>query len=204
MNETPGLMKARPLRSEEATLSPAAAVEAFRAWISAELLTKQRHWLGAESKRQKRSKVDLLTEALAFWVGRHPEERLTRPQLFNVMRAAVGEFMAMPPAAGWPCCPPRIAPFMTIIDERDLTRMRGIISELVLDYDGSPRAFQEAYRIVEAFLRRSTAYTRTQLTLPVLEGLCREAARLYPRGPDAPRAPRLQARSAFPFPWLAP
>jgi hypothetical protein len=91
----------------------------------------------------------------------------------------------------------------TIIDERDLTRMRGIISELVLDYDGSPRACDEAYRIVEAFLRRSTAYTRTQLTLPILEGLCREAARLYPRGPNAPRPPRLEARSSFPFPWLS-
>jgi hypothetical protein len=94
---------------------------------------------------------------------------------------------------------------MTIIDERDLTRMRGIISELVLDYNGSPRARDEAYRIVEAFLRRSTAYTRSQLTLPVLEGLCREVAQLYPRqGPNAPRAPRLQARPSFPFPWLAP
>ena len=93
---------------------------------------------------------------------------------------------------------------MIIIDERDLTRMRGIISELVLDYDGSPRACQEAYRIVEAFLRRSTAYTRSRLTLPVLEGLCREAARLYPLGPEAPRAPRLEARPSFPFPWLAP
>jgi hypothetical protein len=124
MNETTGLMKAQPLRSEDATLSPGEAVEAFRTWISAELLTKQRHWLGAESKRQKRSKADLLTEALGLWVGRHPEERLTRPELFNVMRAAVGEFMAVPPAGGRPSCPPRNPPFMTIIDERDLTRMR--------------------------------------------------------------------------------
>ena len=93
---------------------------------------------------------------------------------------------------------------MTIIDERDLTRMRGIIAELVLDYEGSPRACEEAYRIVEAFLRRSTAYTRSQLTLPVLEGLCREAARLYPRGPNALRAPRPKARPSYPFPWLAP
>jgi hypothetical protein len=98
MNETTGLMKAQPLRSEEAILSPGEAVAAFRTWISAELLTKQRHWLGAESRRQKRSKADLLTEALGLWVGRHPEERLTRPQLFNVMRAAVGEFMAGPPS----------------------------------------------------------------------------------------------------------
>jgi hypothetical protein len=90
-------MKAQPLRSGDAILSPGEAVEAFRTWISAELLTKQCRWLGAESRRQKRSKADLLTEALAFWVGRHPEERLTRPQLFNVMRAAVGEFMAVPP-----------------------------------------------------------------------------------------------------------
>ena len=93
---------------------------------------------------------------------------------------------------------------MSIIDDRYLTRMRGIIAELVLDYDCSPRACEEAYRIVEAFLRRSTAYTRSQLSLPILEGLCREAAQLYPRGPNAPRAPRLKARPTFPFPWLAP
>jgi hypothetical protein len=105
MNETTGLMKAQPLRSEEATLSPGEAVEAFRTWVSAELLTKQRHWLGAESRRQKRSKADLLTEALGLWVGRHPEERLTRPQLFNVMRAAVGEFMTVPPPGGGAALP---------------------------------------------------------------------------------------------------
>ena len=90
-------MKAQPPHSEEATLSPGEALAAFRPWISAELLTKQCHWLGAESKRQKRSKADLLREALGLWVGRHPDERLTRPQLFNTMRAAVGEFMAAPP-----------------------------------------------------------------------------------------------------------
>jgi hypothetical protein len=97
MNETTGLMKAQSLRSEDAILSPGEAVEAFRTWIAAELLTKQCRWLGAESRRQKRSKADLLTEALGLWVGRHPEERLTKPRLFNIMRAAVGEFMAMPP-----------------------------------------------------------------------------------------------------------
>jgi hypothetical protein len=98
MNETTGLMKPQSLRSEDAILSPGEAVEAFRTWISAELLTKQCRWLGAESRRQKRSKADLLTEALALWVGRHSQERLTRPQLFNVMRAAVGEFMAGSPS----------------------------------------------------------------------------------------------------------
>jgi hypothetical protein len=59
-------MKAQSLRSEEATLSPGEALAAFRKWISAELLTKQRHWLGAESKRQKRSKADLLTGLWPF------------------------------------------------------------------------------------------------------------------------------------------
>ena len=92
-------MKTQTVIAEDVTLSPGEAVAAFRKWISAELLTNQCHWLGAESKRQKRSKADLLREALGLWVGRHPEQRLTRPQLFNVMRAAVGEFMAVPPPA---------------------------------------------------------------------------------------------------------
>ena len=197
-------MKAQPLRPEEATLSPGEALAAFRPWIAAELLTDQCHWLGAESKRQKRSKADLLREALGLWVGRHPDERLTRPQLFNVMRAAVGEFMAVPPPEAGLRARPGLPPSMSIIDDRDLTRMRGIISELVLDYDGSPRACEEAYRIVEGFLRRSTAYTRSQLTLPILEGICREAARLYPLGPNVLRVPRLKARPSFPFPWLSP
>jgi hypothetical protein len=91
---------------------------------------------------------------------------------------------------------------MTIIDERDLTRVRGIISDLVQDYQGSKQACNEAYGIVEAFLRRSTAYTRSKLTLPMLESICREAAHLYPLKPNAPLAPRLEPRPSFPFPWL--
>jgi hypothetical protein len=120
------------------------------------------------------------------------------------MRAAVGEFMAGPPPEVGLRAHPEIPPLMAIIDERDLTRVRGIIAELLLDYEDSPRACDEAYRIVEAFLRRSTAYTRSQPTLPVLEGLCRKAAHLYPLGPNALRAARLEARPSFPFPWLAP
>jgi hypothetical protein len=30
---------------------------------------------------------------LTAWVDHHPEERLTKPQLFNIMRAATGEFI---------------------------------------------------------------------------------------------------------------
>jgi hypothetical protein len=92
---------------------------------------------------------------------------------------------------------------MTTIDDRDLVRVRGIIAERVWDYQGSAQASAEAYRIVEAFLRRSTAYTRSKLTLPMLEGICREAARLYPLAPNVPWAPRTRAKAAFPFPWLS-
>src|SRR3954463_4821290 len=56
-------MKAQMFSPEEVTLSRGDALKAFRRWISAELLDKQRHWLGAESKRQKRKKADLLREA---------------------------------------------------------------------------------------------------------------------------------------------
>ena len=92
---------------------------------------------------------------------------------------------------------------MTIIEEGDLVRVRGIIAELVLDYQGSSQASAEAYRIVESFLHRSTAYTRSKLTLPMLEGICREAARLYPLPPNVAQAPRPKARASFPFPWLS-
>ena len=195
-------MKAQTVIAEEVTLSQGEALKAFRGWISAELLTQQCHWLGAESRRQKRTKTELLTEALGLWVRRHPEQRLTKPALFNLMRAAVGEFMAIPPSeAGFRADPG--SPLMTIIDERDLTRVRGIIADLVQDYQGSKRACDEAYRIMESFLRRSTVYTRSQLTLPMLEGICREAAHLYPLEPNAPSAPRLKARAVFPFAWLS-
>src|SRR3954447_3842802 len=125
-------MKAQTVIAEEVTLSQGEALKAFRGWISAELLTQQYHWLGAESRRQKRTKTELLTEALGLWVRRHPEQRLTKPQLFNLMRAAMGEFMAIPPSeAGFRANPG--SPLMTIIDERDLTRVRGIIADLVQD-----------------------------------------------------------------------
>ena len=32
---------------------------------------------------------------LSAWVNNHPEERLTKPQLFNIMRAATGEFIEL-------------------------------------------------------------------------------------------------------------
>jgi len=69
------------------------AMKAFRPWISAELLTVQFRWLVAESKRQRVKKAEILRSVLTAWVNHHPEERLTRPQLFNIMRAATGEFI---------------------------------------------------------------------------------------------------------------
>jgi hypothetical protein len=69
------------------------AMKAFRPWISAELLTIQFRWLVAESKRQHLKKPEILRRVLTAWVNHHPEERLTKPQLFNIMRAATGEFM---------------------------------------------------------------------------------------------------------------
>jgi len=69
------------------------AMKAFRPWISAELLTVQFRWLVAESKSQKVKKAEILRRVLTTWVDHHPEERLTRPQLFNIMRAATLEFI---------------------------------------------------------------------------------------------------------------
>jgi len=69
------------------------AMKAFRPWISAELLKTQFRWLVAESKRQQVKKAEILRRVLTAWVNNHPEERLTKPQLFNIMRAATGEFI---------------------------------------------------------------------------------------------------------------
>ena len=69
------------------------AMKAFRPWISAELLRIQFRWLVAESKSQKVKKAEILRRVLTTWVDHHPEERLTKPQLFNIMRAATGEFI---------------------------------------------------------------------------------------------------------------
>ena len=69
------------------------AMKAFRPWISAELLTVQFRWLVAESKRQQLKKPEILRRVLTAWVDHHPEERLTKPRLFNIMRAATGEFI---------------------------------------------------------------------------------------------------------------
>jgi hypothetical protein len=68
-------------------------MKAFRPWISAELLTTQFRWLVAESKRQQVKKAEILRRVLTAWVNNHPEERLTRPELFNIMRAATREFI---------------------------------------------------------------------------------------------------------------
>jgi len=92
---------------------------------------------------------------------------------------------------------------MTTIDERDFVQVRGILSDLVQDYHGSQQAFDAAYRIVESFLLRSTAYTRSKLTLPILEGICREAAHRYPLAPNTPPLPRPEAKASFPFPWFS-
>ena len=69
------------------------AMKAFRPWISAELLKIQFRWLVAESKSQHLKKPEILRRVLTAWVNDHPEERLTKAQLFNIMRAATGEFM---------------------------------------------------------------------------------------------------------------
>lgn len=69
------------------------AMKAFRPWISAELLTRQYRWLVAESKRQHLKKPEILRRVLTARVNHHPEERLTKPQLFNIMRAATWEFI---------------------------------------------------------------------------------------------------------------
>jgi len=91
-------MKAQPILAEEVSLSQGEALQAFQGSISAELLHAQYHWLTAESRRQKRTKTDLLTQALGLWIHRHPEERLTKARLFNVMRDAVGEFIVFTPS----------------------------------------------------------------------------------------------------------
>jgi hypothetical protein len=69
------------------------AMKAFRPWISAELLKNQLRWLVAESKSQQVKKAEILRRVLTAWVNHHPEERLTKPELFNIMRAATGEFI---------------------------------------------------------------------------------------------------------------
>lgn len=69
------------------------AINAFRSWTSAELLNNQYRWLVAESKSQQLKKAEILRRVLTAWVNNHPEERLTKPQLFNIMRAATGEYI---------------------------------------------------------------------------------------------------------------
>jgi len=101
-------MKIQTILAGEVSLSQGQALQEFRKWTSAELLNQQRHWLGAESRRQKRTKAELLAGALGLWVHRHPEERLTKAGLFNVMREAVGELIALstPSEAELPAQPP--------------------------------------------------------------------------------------------------
>jgi len=77
----------------DTSLSIENATKAFRPWISAELLKIQFRWLVAESKSQHLKKSEILRRVLTAWVNHHPEERLTKPQLFNIMRAATGEFI---------------------------------------------------------------------------------------------------------------
>jgi hypothetical protein len=80
-------------------LSNDQAMKAFRPWISAELLTIQFRWLVAESKRQQVKKAEMLRRVLTARVNHHPEECLTKAQLFNIMRAATGEFIEQ--RGGW-------------------------------------------------------------------------------------------------------
>ena len=79
--------------STDTFLSIDQAMKAFRPWISAELLNIQFRWLVAESKSQHLKKSEILWRVLTAWVNHDPEERLTKPQLFNIMRAATGEFI---------------------------------------------------------------------------------------------------------------
>jgi hypothetical protein len=79
--------------STDTFLSIDQAMKAFRPWISAELLKVQFRWLVAESKSQQVEKAEILRRVLTVWVNHHPEERLTKPQLSNIMRAATGEFI---------------------------------------------------------------------------------------------------------------
>ena len=80
--------------SADTSLSIEQAMKAFRPWISAELLKIQFRWLVAESKRQQLKKPEILRRVLTAWVNNHSEEQLTKPELFNIMRAATGEFIA--------------------------------------------------------------------------------------------------------------
>jgi hypothetical protein len=77
--------------SADTFLSIDQAMKAFRPWISAELLKIQFRWLVAESKSRQVKKAEVLRRVLTAWVDNHPEECLTKPQLFNIMRAATGE-----------------------------------------------------------------------------------------------------------------
>jgi hypothetical protein len=79
--------------STDTFLSIDQAMKAFRPWISAELLKVQFRWLVVESKSQQVEKAEILRRVLTAWVNHHPEERLTKPQLSNIMRAATGEFI---------------------------------------------------------------------------------------------------------------
>jgi hypothetical protein len=57
-----------------------------------------------------------------------------------------------------------------------------------------------AYQIVESFLRRSAAYTRSKLTLPMLEGICRDAANLYPPRVSRPTNAAVRAKGVVSLP----
>jgi hypothetical protein len=79
--------------SADTSLTIDQAIKAFRPWISAELLRIQFRWLVAESKSQKVKKAEILRRVLTAWLNHHPEECLIKPELFNIMRAATGEFI---------------------------------------------------------------------------------------------------------------
>jgi hypothetical protein len=79
--------------SADTNLSIDQATKAFRPWISAELLKIQFRWLVSESKSQPVKKAEILRRVLNAWVNNHSEEQLTKPELFNIMRVATGEFI---------------------------------------------------------------------------------------------------------------
>jgi hypothetical protein len=77
----------------DATLSIDDAMKAFRPSISAELLNRHLRWLVTESRSQNLEKPDILRRVLIARVSHHPNERITKTQLFNIMRAATTEFI---------------------------------------------------------------------------------------------------------------
>ena len=81
--------------SDTVSLSSSETLREFKRWISAELLTSQRRWVATECRCQKRKQIAVVADVLTTWVHVHPADQIARSQLFNIMRSAVGEFIAL-------------------------------------------------------------------------------------------------------------